>query len=52
MYNGSTDPDKHNLEMSVLFSFIEILRSVINTLTMQYFTYNCHNTLMFFDRAS
>jgi hypothetical protein len=44
MYNSWTDPDKHNLEMTVLFRFIKILHSVISTLTVQYFTYNCHNT--------
>ena len=33
MYNSLTEPDKHNLEMSVIFSFIEILHSVMNTLT-------------------
>jgi len=43
MYNSSAAPEKHNLEISVLFSFIGILCSVINTLIMQYFTYNCHN---------
>jgi hypothetical protein len=43
MYNSLRDPDKHNLKMSVFFGFTEIIHSVINTLTMQYFTYNCHN---------
>jgi len=43
MYISLTDPDKQNLKMSVLFGFTEIIHSVINTLTMQYFTYNRHN---------